>query len=164
MIVASIFLRVVAVLGFAAWLVPVCLAPDHFGEPRPQERGPIAEQFIKKRLINWQERLKLADWKISIRMVRSDQLRRGTLGSIRWDATTKAATIRVLHPTEYQASYDSTLRDMEFTIVHELIHLVLSSLPRSEASRSDEEHAVNRMAEALLNLDQAHTSPQVRIR
>jgi hypothetical protein len=45
------------------------------------------------------------------------------------------------------------LDDMEFTIVHELIHLQLSSLPRSEASRSAEELAVNRIAEALLKLD-----------
>ena len=45
------------------------------------------------------------------------------------------------------------LEDMEFTVVHELIHLQLSSLPRSEASRSDEEHAVNRITDALLKLD-----------
>jgi hypothetical protein len=42
---------------------------------------------------------------------------------------------------------------MEFTLVHELIHLELASLPRSDASRTDEEHAVNHMAEALLRLD-----------
>jgi hypothetical protein len=45
------------------------------------------------------------------------------------------------------------LNDMELTIVHELVHLELSSLPRNEASRSSEEHAVNRIAEALLGLD-----------
>jgi hypothetical protein len=45
------------------------------------------------------------------------------------------------------------LDDMEFTVVHELIHLELSSLPRSEASRRDEEYAVNQIADALLALD-----------
>jgi hypothetical protein len=44
------------------------------------------------------------------------------------------------------------LDDMEFTVVHELVHLQLSSLPRSEASRSAEEHAVNEITQALLNL------------
>jgi hypothetical protein len=44
------------------------------------------------------------------------------------------------------------LDDMEFTVVHELVHLQLSSLPRSEASRSAEEHAVNEIAGALLKL------------
>ena len=46
---------------------------------------------------------------------------------------------------------------MEFTIVHELVHLELASLPRSEASRSNEEHAVNLSAEALLRLDRRST-------
>jgi hypothetical protein len=45
------------------------------------------------------------------------------------------------------------LQDMEFTVVHELIHLELSSLPRSDASRREEEYAVNRITEALLKLD-----------
>jgi Zn-dependent peptidase ImmA (M78 family) len=48
------------------------------------------------------------------------------------------------------------LDDMEFTVVHELIHLelapTLSQYSRNEASRREEEHAVNHMAEALLNL------------
>jgi hypothetical protein len=49
------------------------------------------------------------------------------------------------------------LRDIEFTVVHELIHLemvpVLSDLHRTDANRVEEEHAVNYMAEALLKLD-----------
>jgi hypothetical protein len=44
------------------------------------------------------------------------------------------------------------LDDMEFTIVHEMVHLELASLPRSEASRRVEEHAVNEIATALLKL------------
>jgi hypothetical protein len=38
-------------------------------------------------------------------------------------------------------------------VVHELIHLELASLPKSEASRRKEETAVNQLAEALLALD-----------
>jgi hypothetical protein len=34
-----------------------------------------------------------------------------------------------------------------------LFHLDLSSLPRSDPSRSSEEHAVNGIADALLGLD-----------
>ena len=44
------------------------------------------------------------------------------------------------------------LDDIEFTIVHEMVHLHLASLPRSEASRRIEEHAVNELAKALLKL------------
>jgi hypothetical protein len=44
---------------------------------------------------------------------------------------------------------------MELTVVHELVHLDLASLPRSQASRSSEEHAVNGIAQAMLQLDHA---------
>lgn len=45
------------------------------------------------------------------------------------------------------------LNDMEVTVVHELVHLELAALPRSEGSRRSEEHAVTQISEALLNLD-----------
>jgi hypothetical protein len=64
--------------------------------------------------------------------------------------------IRVLDASDYRMPYREMLDDMEFTVVHELIHLELSSLPRSEASRRDEEHAVNQIADALLKLDRSN--------
>ena len=75
------------------------------------------------------------------------------MGNIRWDADKKTATIRVLDAADYPMSFPAALKDMEFTIVHELIHLELASMPRSEASRREEEYAVNRIAGALLQLD-----------
>ena len=77
-------------------------------------------------------------------------LRQGTLGNIHWDADKKSATIRVLDAADYTAPLVAILKDMEFTIVHELIHLELASLPRSDASRSDEEFAINHLTDALL--------------
>jgi len=119
----------------------------------PRERTELAERYLEKRLALWQSRLKLSDWNIALRSVHPGVLRQGTLGNIRWDANRKQATIRMLDASDYVTSYEAALRDMEFTVVHELLHLVLSSLPRSEASRSDEEHAVNQMTDALLALD-----------
>ena len=75
------------------------------------------------------------------------------MGNIHWDADKKRASIRVLDPADYKMPMAEILADLEFTVVHELIHLELSSLPRSDASRSDEEHAVNQIARALLALD-----------
>lgn len=130
-----------------------CSAPSRLPEPLPNERTQLAEQHLQKRLALWQTRLKLADWNITLRSVHPNVLRDGTLGNIRWDAGRKQATIRMLDAADYRTSYTAALQDMEFTVVHELLHLVLSSLPRSEASRSDEEHAVNQMTDALLALD-----------
>ncbi|MFN7935537.1 MAG: hypothetical protein U0R19_19560 [Bryobacteraceae bacterium] len=153
--------KAVNVLAIFAAFTTICRAPQRLPEPLPPERSALAERYLNQRLAVWQSRLKLTAWNIGIRMVHNGTLRQGTLGNIRWDADVKKATIRVLDAADYQRPYDATIQDMEFTVVHELLHLVLSSLPRSEASRSDEEFAVNRMTDALLNLDRnsAITSP-----
>lgn len=113
----------------------------------------MAESFVTEKLAVWQQNLGLEDWKFSILMSRRSDLKARTLGGIRWDKPKKSAEIRVLAASEYRFSHQQMLDDMEFTIVHELIHLHLSSLPRSEASRRDEEHAVNKLAEVLPKLD-----------
>ena len=119
----------------------------------PAETSQIAQQYATERLALWQRRLKLEDWRISVSPARSSQLKPGTLGAISWDKGKKTATIWVLDPADYQLPFREMLDDMELTVVHELIHLELASLPRGQASRSSEEHAVNGFADALLALD-----------
>jgi hypothetical protein len=131
----------------AAEVGPAAVAPD---------RNEAISNFLNGRLAVWQQRLNLQTWKISIVMSHPSELKPRTLGNIHWDTDKKAAVIRVLHPADYRMAYKPMLEDMEFTVVHELIHLELSSLPRSEASRSAEEYAVNQIAEALLKLDRAN--------
>jgi hypothetical protein len=118
-----------------------------------QEQDRLAQMFLSDRLAVWQERMKLEDWRISIVLTRRDDLKVRTLGGIRWDKTNKIAVMSVLDASDYRLPFQQMLGDMEFTLVHELVHLELASLPRSEASRSTEEHAVNQIAEALLGLD-----------
>lgn len=124
---------------------------DH--SPLIRERSITAESFVNEKLWIWQRRLHLPDWKVTIKMSRTSDLKPKTLGNIHWDTATKTATVRVLALSEYSMPFDKALRDMEFTVVHELIHLQLSSLPRSDASRGAEERAVNQITQALLNLD-----------
>ena len=135
------------------------VSASHLDTP-PSPEAPVAvqqaadaRQYLAPRLALWQKRLQLDDWSITLLQVKSSDLKPNTLGNIRWNEDDKTATIRVLLPSEYKLPYDAALEDMEVTVVHELIHLELASLPRSEASRSQEEHAVNRMAEALLDLE-----------
>ncbi|HWB83343.1 MAG TPA: hypothetical protein VG675_04330 [Bryobacteraceae bacterium] len=118
-----------------------------------QEKELLSQNYVNQKLAIWQKRLNLDDWKITIVMSHPSDLRPKTLGNIHWDADTRTAVIRVLDAADYTLPQQDMLDDMEFTVVHELIHLELSSLPRSQASRSDEEHAVNRLAQALLDLD-----------
>jgi len=141
---------IVALLALSGFAQP---AADRGPAPGSRERTVTAESFTTERLWVWQKRLNLQDWNIDIVMSRTGELKPKTLGNIHWDADKKTAVIRVLDPADYKLPFKDMLADMEFTVVHELIHLELSSLPRSEASRRDEEHAVNQIADALLKLD-----------
>jgi hypothetical protein len=138
-------------------LLPVSVAAAEVTTPAATpDREQVIVNYLNERLAIWQQRLSLQDWKISIIMSHPSDLKPKTLGNIHWDSDTKSAVIRVLDASDYRLPYKDMVDDMEFTVVHELIHLELSSLPRSEASRRDEEHAVNQIASALLKLDRVN--------
>jgi hypothetical protein len=121
--------------------------------PTQAEVSQVAQQYVNEKLVVWQQRLKLEAWQISVRQARGSELKPKTLGAIRWDKGKRTAVIWVLDPADYQLPFHEMLDDMELTIVHELVHLELASLPRSEASRGSDEQAVNGIADALLGLD-----------
>ena len=134
-------------------LASQCAAPEPPSEPTPATRSAQAQDYLVKRLALWQKRLALQDWKITLVVCHRNELRPRTLGNIHWDSDAKTAKIRILDASEYRTEYRDTLKDMEFTLVHELIHLELSGLPRTDASHRDEENAADQMAGALLRLD-----------
>ena len=125
-----------------------------------RERTAVVERYATERLALWQKRLNLQDWNIALLVSRASELKPKTLGNIHWDSDKKTAVLRVLDPADYKLAFNEMLQDVEFTVVHELIHLelspVLSPLQRNDANRREEEHAVNHMAEALLKLDRAN--------
>ena len=141
----------------ALFVLPLTLAAAERPEPLDQataaERITTAENFLTQKLFIWQKRLKLEDWNIGFKLVRLSDLKPKTLGNIHWDSDVRKATMSILCPADYKMAFPDALKDMEYTIVHELVHLQLASLPRNEASRSAEEKAVNTLTEALLNLD-----------
>ena len=111
-----------------------------------------AEQiaFVNQKLAYWQQRLNLDQWHITVSVARATELRRDTMGNIHWDAQKQTAAIRVLDAADYTLPFPDTLRDVETTIVHELVHLSLSTIPRTEEARTPEEQAVVRLTSALL--------------
>jgi hypothetical protein len=116
----------------------------------------VATAFANEKLWYWQKRLNLQDWRLSVAVVRATDLKPKTLGNVHWDIAKKTAVIRVLDPADYQLPTSEMLDDMEVTVVHELVHLelapVLDTVPRDDASRRREEHAVVQMVDALLKL------------
>ena len=144
-------------LSFSLLAVSVGVFAETPSAPSPaNERTICANSFATEKLWYWQKRLNLQDWNISVIIVRTTDLKPKTLGNIHWDSEKKTAVIRVLDPADYQMAPREMYDDMEFTVVHELIHLelapALSQFSRNEASRREEEHAVNHMADALLKL------------
>ncbi len=131
---------------------PATASASRQTSPRDAEREAVAQRFVGQSLATWQERLDLKDWKIKVDLVRPSALEPKTLGNIHWDLNTKEATIGVLSAYDYTLPTPAMLDDMEFTVVHELIHLHLAALPHTDDSRMPEEHAVNEIARALLAL------------
>jgi hypothetical protein len=113
----------------------------------------VTEEQTQDWLRTWQKRLRLDDWKIEVKIVRIWDLEHGTLGHIDWSKPRKAAIIKVLNPADYELPPDKIPADMELSIVHELVHLHLSVLPLSKASRGTEEQVVILIADALVNLE-----------
>jgi hypothetical protein len=130
--------------------ISVVAAKEHPTDGAARVRT-IAETFVHERLAFWQKRLNLLDWRVTVVMTPRASLKPGTFGGIRWDKGKRTASMAVLDPADYRLPLAEMLKDLEFTVVHELIHLELASLPRSEASRRTEEFAVNNLTRALLS-------------
>ena len=93
----------------------------------------------------WQKQLGLTDWKVTVTMVPAKALQ-PNLGDINWDNDQLTAVIRVLRPEYYPHEGPWVLTDMEYTVLHELIHLELHGL---EGDPSTVERAVNGLGDAL---------------
>ena len=128
-------------------------APATVPGPAFLESREFAQKYVAEKLMLWQQRLKLTDWKIASAMAHRSDLKPNSVGQIHWDKPSKSASILVLDPSDYRMPFNAMLDDMEMTIVHELVHLKLTSLPHSEASRGSEEQAVNGISEALFALE-----------
>lgn len=114
------------------------------------ERSALANRYVHDILPYWQHRLQLDDWTVHILLSRKEDLRPGTLGNIHWDRDAKTATIRVMDASGYGDDLLPMLKDMQVTVVHELIHLELASLPVAEADRNNQEFAIDHLTDALL--------------
>jgi len=117
----------------------------------------VTETQVDVWLQSWQKRLHLEDWHIDARIVRSSDLKPDTLGNLKWNSLTHTATIKVLNPIDYDISAKEIPEDIEYTIVHELVHLQLSVLPRDLNKKDVEESVVNKISDALMGLDKGPT-------
>jgi hypothetical protein len=107
------------------------------------------ESHLDRQLKTWQRRLGMDDWRLTIRLVRQNDLEKNTWGNAEWDPQGKTGTIKVLDPLDYNLRGADLKLDMECTIVHELVHIQVSPLVSPDAHTL--EGVVNRIMVALLN-------------
>jgi hypothetical protein len=110
--------------------------------------API-QVHLERQLRAWQKRLNMEDWNLSIQVVRKSGLDKDTWGNAEWDSDTKSGVINVLDPQDYNLKGTELRRDMECTIVHELVHIQVSPLDSGHPEAQEE--VVNRIMTALLN-------------
>ena len=91
----------------------------------------------------------MEDWNINVQVVRKNALDKDTWGNAEWDSDHKTGTINVLDPQDYNLKGTELKRDMECTIVHELVHIQVS--PLDSGNPEAHEDLVNRIMMALLN-------------
>jgi len=107
------------------------------------------ESHLDRQLKTWQRRLGMDDWRLTIRLVRQNDLDKNTWGNAEWDPHGKTGTISVLDPADYNLSGADLKLDMECTIVHELVHIQVG--PFDAPNENMREDVVNRIMTALLN-------------
>jgi hypothetical protein len=107
------------------------------------------QAHLEKQLRTWQKRLGMDDWELSLQVVRKSALDRDTWGNAEWDSDSKSGVISVLDPQDYNLKGGDLKRDMECTIVHELVHIQVS--PLDSGNPEAHEEVVNRIMNALLN-------------
>ena len=115
----------------------------------------LTQSQLTKKCREWQKVLRLQDWDIEVKIVREwDFVNKGSIGEVGRNNQHKSATIRILHPIDYDpCNYGP--QDMEEDLVHELLHLhFLSEMfdlePKMEIQY---EQAINRVSEALVKLN-----------
>jgi hypothetical protein len=91
-----------------------------------QPHDVLVPEIVATVLAHWQERLRLQDWTLIVRVARLFDLGNATLGDIDISKVKRQALIRLLHPDDFEGQlfhFDGEVRDWELTLVHELVHI-----------------------------------------
>lgn len=124
-------------------------------------RTPIPSIDLKDELLlkffvtYWQNLLKLNDWEITVLVVDPETLGENTWGDCSPDNKRKRALIRVLDPDldlHANCQCHSLRYNMAATLLHEILHIPLSTLHVTSERSDEEEFLINSMSAALLEL------------
>lgn len=103
----------------------------------------VTQKELERACRAWQARLKVQDWDILPRLVRSHEMRSPThMGRTDFASQAKTARIKITDPRDYPPDMFTpvTPEDWETTLIHELLHVVFEPIERDVAEGENQEH------------------------
>lgn len=116
----------------------------------------ISQRKLNSIKLEWQRKLRLQDWRITIRFADPEELKNWTAideacGACRHHEETKQAEILVLDQKYCAEENDERAQDVEDTVIHELLHCHFAVFRNGErAIQLHIEQIIEVMTEALL--------------
>ena len=124
--------------------------------------APLSPDQLSDLCVEWQRRLGLADWRVSIRYVRGWEIS-GAEGRCSPEPSRRLALIAVLDPIDYNPANEWP-QDVEVTVVHELLHCYHHAGERGSREDLLLEQGVEATARALVALRREAQPPARRRR
>lgn len=112
----------------------------------------IPEDRLDERLNYWMQKLNLMHWDIKVRLETLKDMGTGKLGRNNYSWTHMESRIALIHPDDHE---DWGEYDMEFILVHELLHLIIDvQYPVVKGRREIfSEQAINQIARSFVQMD-----------
>lgn len=120
----------------------------------------LTTKTARKALAYWQKQLRLQDWNITVKVARRSDMATNAYGEVSPSRIYRQADIALRDPTDFADDDGPRERDMEDSLVHELLHVVLKDC-RIDARDDDgnltsegiaEERAIDALAAAIVGL------------
>lgn len=114
----------------------------------------LTKRGIARKLAEWKQELGI-EWDIEVRVVRADKLK-GNHGLVRMTEEKRMALILLLDPVDAPVD-EMRPYDMEITLVHELVHVMLAPFNGKPHDHKDivSEQCVHSVSSAMVRMRRA---------
>lgn len=131
-------------------------------------RGTEIRKILLNILSGWQNRLGLGAWTFNVSIEDRRNIRQG-IAHVDYDVFQQAARICICHPEEYEHPCEDFIEyDLEWVILHELLHIRLEPITRGyedgSSASEQEEVIINQIARAFLSMRRFGPAPAVLTR
>jgi hypothetical protein len=111
----------------------------------------LTQKQAETKCLEWQKILGIQDWAVIVSILRHDNMPiHDTAGSMTIRKLKNIGNMALLDPIDHVNL--AVPIDMEKTVVHELLHLVLSPLKIDDAQNDEEEVVIEKLSSALVAL------------